>query len=120
MKQAAALLACANALTTAQSDIVGVPIEDLTTLQYNAIIAGIAWGFIQKEGLTEIEKCILDGKAEAVLAFHAFEDAIHKDFTKAAAEGVAALKGLPGLVSDCTGISDDIATLEAVIANLEA
>ena len=46
MKQAAALLACANALTTAQSDIVGVPIEDLTTLQYNAIIAGIAWGFI--------------------------------------------------------------------------
>ena len=55
-----------------------------------------------------------------MLAFHAFEDAIHKEFTKAVNEGLSALKGLPGLVGDCTGISDDIATMEAIIANLEA
>mgnify|MGYP000955417115 CR=1 FL=1 len=50
-----------------------VPIADLTTLEYNTILAGIAFGVIDKQGCTEIETCIGDGKDEAELAYDAFE-----------------------------------------------
>lgn len=54
------------------------------------------------------------------MAFNAFEDALNHDFEKAFTDGFTALKGLPGLKGDCTSISDDIATLEAVVADLES
>ena len=59
-----------NIYTVTQS--LGVPIADLTTLEYNTILAGIAYGFLDKQSCTEIETCIGDGKDEATLAYDAF------------------------------------------------
>ena len=50
-----------------------VPIADLTTIEYNTILAGIVYGVIDKEGCTEIKTCIGDGKDEAELAYDAFQ-----------------------------------------------
>ena len=46
------VLSLASALTVTEYDnnSVGVPISDLTTIEYNTIVAGVAYGYIQKEG----------------------------------------------------------------------
>ena len=47
------VLSLASALTVRSeydNNSVGVPISDLTTIEYNTIVAGVAYGYIQKEG----------------------------------------------------------------------
>jgi len=41
------------------------PISDLTTNEYNSMLAGLVNGLIDGEGLTEIQTCITDGQGEA-------------------------------------------------------
>ena len=50
------------------------PISDLTTNEYNSIIAGLAHGIIQGEGLTEIQACLGEVKTEATSAYNAYKD----------------------------------------------
>ena len=45
------------------------PISQLTTTEYNEMLLGLVDGFIDGEGLTEVETCISDGSAEAKLAY---------------------------------------------------
>ena len=54
--------------------LVAKPISELTTNEYNAMIAGVAHGIIQGENLTEIQACLGDVKGEATATYHAFED----------------------------------------------
>ena len=89
------------------------PTSDLTTNQYNAMLAGIVYGVIEGEGLTEFEACIKDAKTEASSSYHAFEDLMAKNWTTGFQELSEIVKALPGLMTDCTGIQEDIATLES-------
>ena len=107
-------------LNQAEAEIVGVPINELTTVQYNTIIAGIAYGFVDKEGLTLIETCIADAKPEAVLAFEALGYLKHGDFATGLTEVAEIVKALPPLLTACKAIGPDIVTLEEYIANLAA
>ena len=93
--------------------IVNQSIADLTTNQYNAMLLGIVHGVIQQEGLTEIGTCITDVEGEAHQAFTAFEDLWHREWKTGFQEIVATVKGLPTAMTDCTTISDDVATLES-------
>ncbi len=104
-------------------EVIGVPISDLTTREYNTIIAGIAYGFIDQLGCTEIETCIGDGKDEAELAYDAFTLMISSDPQDNIAgvlELTEVVKALPGLMTDCRNTKDDIATIEAWGKNLAA
>ena len=107
----------------ASTENIVVPPDNLTTIQYNTILAGIAWGFIEKESLTEIETCIKDGKDEALLAFDAYlhiSSGTPADIAAGIAELAVVTQQLPGLLADCKNTQDDIASLEAIAANLEA
>ena len=120
---AAALFAATQAYqlnTAVEADVSGVPISDLTTVEYNTIIFGIAYGFIDKEGLTEIELCISDAKSEALLAYEAFGSLNQGDWTAGLADIATIVKALPPLLGDCKSIGPDIATLEAYALNLES
>ena len=88
----------------------GVPILELTTLEYNTILAGIVYGFIDKQGCTEIETCIGDGKDEATLAFDAFKK-MWSDVPAGIIELTKVITALPGMMTDCKNIQDDVATL---------
>lgn len=96
------------------------PISDLNTVQYNTIIAGIAWGFSEQEGLTEIDLCVKDAKTEALLAWDAFVHLHHGEWVAGMTEIKNIIADLPNLEYTCTHIGADIAILEAWAANLEA
>merc|ERR1712127_938373 len=96
----------------------GVPISDLTTVEYNTIIFGIAYGFVDKEGFTEFETCISDVKGEAVAAFGALHDLEAHDWTTGFEDLLGIVRALPLLKTDCTSMQDDIAALEAYAVNL--
>ena len=89
------------------------PISDLTTNEYNAMLAGIVNGVIQQEHLTEIQACLKDGETEASTSYHAFEDLLHKQWVTGFKELLGVVEGLPKLMTDCTTLQDDIATLES-------
>ena len=104
-------------------EVIGVPISDLTTREYNTIIAGIAYGFIDQLHCTEIETCIGDGKDEAELAYDAFTLMISSDKADNIAglvELTQVIQALPGMMTDCRNTQDDIATIEAWGLNLAA
>ena len=98
--------------------IVGAPFDNLTTLQYNTMLAGIVWGFLDKEGLTEVETCITDARAEATLAFEGFVELTHGEWETAMITLLSVMETLPTLSTDCHSMSDDFATLEAWGLNL--
>ena len=89
------------------------PISELTTNEYNAMLAGIVHGVIEQEHLTEIQACIGDGKTEATNAYQAFEDLWQRQWLTGFKEIATIVEGLPQLMTDCTSISEDIATLES-------
>lgn len=41
------------------------PISQLTTNEYNSMLIGLVDGLIDGEGLTEVQTCMTDSKAEA-------------------------------------------------------
>ena len=88
------------------------PISELTTNEYNAMLAGIINGVIQQEHLTEIQTCIGDAETEAKGAYAAFEDLWHKEWLTGFKEIATIVEGLPGLMTDCTHIQEDVATLQ--------
>ena len=95
-------------------DIVNAkPISDLTTNEYNAMLAGIVHGVIEQEHLTEIQTCIGDGKTEATNAYQAFENLWQHQWMTGIKEIAQIVEGLPTLMTDCTSISEDVATLES-------
>ena len=92
--------------------IVAQPISDLTTNQYNAMLAGIVNGVIDQNDLTEIQSCIGDGETEAKAAFTAFEEFWHLNWVKGFEDLGAVVFDLIPLMKDCTHIQDDVLTLE--------
>lgn len=96
------------------------PISDLNTVQYNSIIAGIAWGFSEQEGLVGIDACVKDAKTEALLAWDAFVHLHHGEWAAGMTEIKNIIADLPNLEYTCTHIAADIAILEAWALNLEA
>lgn len=50
----------------------GPDIKGLTTVQYNEMLAGLMYGVIEQNDLTEIEACLCDGKEDAIDAYNAF------------------------------------------------
>ena len=94
-------------------EMLGKPISDLTTNEYNTMLAGIVNGVLKQEGLTEITTCIGDGEAEAKLAVKGFEDLLHKQWTTGFKELGQVVTGLPHVLTDCKNISDDITKLES-------
>ena len=87
-------------------------IGGLTTNEYNAMLAGVVHGVILQENLTEIQACIGDGKTEATSAYHAFEDLWHRQWLTGFKELAHIVEGMPTLLSTCTSLSEDVATLE--------
>merc|ERR1711988_1253188 len=98
--------------TTPSIDIVGQPVSDLTTNQYNAMLAGIVYGLIDQNHLTEIETCISDGRSEGTKAFKAFEDLWQHDWLTGVRELGGVVEALPHMLKDCTSIQADIASIE--------
>merc|ERR1712060_273346 len=96
-----------------EMSVVGQPISDLTTNQYNAMLAGIVYGLIDQNHLTEFETCISDGRSEATAAFKGFEDLWHHQWLTGFKELGSVVEALPHMLKDCTSIQDDIASLEA-------
>jgi hypothetical protein len=68
-------------LTTGTAVMALPNIGDLTTVQYNTIIAGVAYGVIDANDCDEIETCLSDGKAGATLAYSAFQQIEAGDYT---------------------------------------
>ena len=99
-------------------EIVGAPFDNLTTKQYNAMLFGVVWGFLGKEGATEIEACMSDARAEATLAFEGFVELIHGEWEPAMMTLLSVVHELPVLGTDCSNMGDDFATLEAWGLNL--
>ena len=106
----ACVLSLASAFTLRSeydNNLLGVPISDLTTIQYNTIVAGVAYGYIQKEGCTEIISCIADGKAEALLAYDAFthiETGIPSEVVIGFDELAQVMTALPATLTTCKNI----------------
>lgn len=75
--------------------------------------AGVVFGLVGDNNLTEIEACYHDGKDVAPRVEQAIFDLVGGDFTKAALDLVGIIKDLPSLLSDCRGMDDDIAAIEA-------
>lgn len=72
-----AAASCAATQIFGQQDI-----GDLTTIQYNTLLAGIVYGIIDKNDCTEIETCLKGGKADATLAYDAFTTIEAGDYFK--------------------------------------
>ena len=92
--------------------IVAQPISDLTTNQYNAMLAGFIYGVIDQNHLTEIELCLKDGKTEATDAYTVIKDFEAGQWTTGIKELGVIVKTLPTLMKDCTSIGADITSLE--------
>ena len=100
-------LASALSVRSENDSSLSVPISDLTTIQYNTIVAGVAYGYIQKEGCTEIITCIADGKAEALLAYDAFthiETGIPSEVIIGFDELAQVMTALPATLTTCKNI----------------
>ena len=98
-----------NVQTT--SPLLQKPISELTTTEYNVMLMGIVNGVLDQEGLSEIETCLGDGKTEATVVGHAFEDFWHGEWLTGVRELLLALQGVQTLTYDCTHMQEDIATL---------
>jgi len=94
-------------------DLEAKPISDLTTNEYNAMLAGIVNGLIVQEGLTEIQTCMTDGEGEAKLAYTGFEDLLKHEWLTGVKEFGQVVKGLPHILKDCKHVGDDITKLES-------
>ena len=108
-------------LSIYQAQPLSVPISDLTTLQYNTILAGIVYGFVDNENCVEIETCIGDGSDEAKLAYDAFQliaSADRSDNIAGFTELAQVVAALPGMMTDCKNTKEDQAILEAWALNL--
>ena len=92
--------------------MVAQPISDLTTNQYNAMLAGIVYGVIDQNDATEIEACIADGETEAKSAYAAFEDLWVHQWTTGLKEVASVVVALPALMKTCISIKSDVAELE--------
>ena len=98
--------------------LVGKPISELTTVEYNTILFGVVWGFLGKEGLTEVETCVKDASMEASGVFVAFKDMLSGQTVEAVMTLLSVVENLHALSTDCHSMQDDIATLEAWALNL--
>ena len=102
------------------SALVGQPLSDLTTTQYNLMLIGVVHGVLDQEGLTEIQTCIHDFKSEATILGHAVEDFLHGQWLTGVREAMLALEGATGAKTDCTSMQDDFVTLEAWLGGVAA
>ena len=95
-------------------DIVNArPVSDVTTNEYNAMLAGIDHDVIEQEGLAKIQTCHRNRKTEAVNAYQAFEDLWQRQWMTSIKEIAHIVQGLPQLMTNCTLFSEDVATLES-------
>ena len=102
------------------SALVGQPLSDLTTTQYNLMLIGVVHGVLDQEGLTEIQTCIHDFKSEATILGHAVEDFLHGQWLTGVREAMLALEGAAGAKTDCTSMQDDFVTLEGWLGGVAA
>ena len=89
---------------------------NLTTVEYNTVIAGIMFGIIDQNDCTEIEACGTDSAHDVIQAYNALQLIITRKPLKVAA-GVAMLRSvvedIPTDLNECKNIQDDIASLQA-------
>ena len=96
-------------------ELLVIPDLDLTTQQYNTMLAGVANGVLQQSESTVILACMADGTAEAKLAIKSFEDFWNKQWVAGAEEAGQVVKALPHLLTDCKSIegSGEVKALES-------
>ena len=87
-------------------------VSNLTTVEYNTLLAGVAWGFLGKEGCNMIQTCMKDAAGEGKEVFLALEDLIHGNWTVGILELVNVIKTLPTVFGDCKSIGPDLLILE--------
>ena len=122
----AGLCSYASAFYTSEYDQqpmeLGQPISDLGFIDKGELIVGIFWGVISKEGADNLQTCVGDLKDEGAMVEDAWVK-LHKGplhFAAGLHELYEAVRDIPSVIGDCRIIHDDIQTLEAWIANLEA
>jgi len=75
--------------------------------------AGLIFGMVGDNNLTEIEACAKDGHDLIPKIEAAIHDLSTGLITKAVEELILLAKDIPNLLSDCKGMDDDIAAIEA-------
>ncbi len=106
---ASALLA-ATAMTTEVNSVHNLGMPVLAAPKWGA---GLVYGMVGDNNLTEIETCAKDGHdliPKIELAIHDLSTGL---ITKAVEELILLAKDIPNLLSDCKGMDDDIAAIEA-------
>ena len=89
------------------------PVSELTTTEYNSIIFGVVHGVILQEGLTEVSTCVSDAKSEATEVYTIYKDLLARSWMTGFQDLATLVEYLPGLMTDCTHMQDDIATLQS-------
>lgn len=75
--------------------------------------AGLVYGMVGDNNLTEIEACAKDGHDLIPKIESAIKDLASGLITKAVEEILLLAKEIPNLLSDCKGMDDDIAAIES-------
>ena len=96
------------------------PDELIKDFQLSEILAGIAYGFVDAEGCTEIDACVAAGTANFIGSYIALRDLWIGEEAQGWAEVVEVAKGWPNLIYTCIHVQDDIGKLEAIAANVLA
>jgi hypothetical protein len=83
----------------------------LTTKQYNEMLAGFAYGILDRNHATEMEACLHDGSHEAVELFDTLEALLGGHWVEAIKDLGDVATHLPGLMTDCKSIGPDVIEL---------
>ena len=75
--------------------------------------AGLIYGMVGVNNLTEIEACANDGWSEIQDIEVVIQDFAKGDYSKGAEELVAFAKGLETVLHDCTAMKDDISAIKS-------
>merc|ERR1719272_477191 len=87
-------------------------IKNLTSIQYNEILAGVVMGVINKNDDAAIQSCIHNAKTDATEVYAAYKEC-QTDLTGGLISMLKAVKDIKNLTSNCTGMKADVAELEA-------
>jgi hypothetical protein len=74
--------------------------------------AGVVYGLVGENNLTEIETCAHDGVSMVPEIEAALHELISGDFVQAVESLVSLVEEVPGLLFDCKGMNDDITAIE--------